>query len=186
MGRIKPYQPVKYFVALTLAIGNNPANLYGDLEKLFSTIDTKSEMFDFDRFTSYYQSEMGKSLQKRIISFETLLPAEQLPVIKTATNEIEENFLSGGKRTVNIDPGYLTAARMVLATTKDFDHRIYLGMGIFGDVHYRYRNGHFRINEWTYPDYQQEKIIHYFEELRTLYMEQLKTLNADSLKKEES
>ena len=123
---------------------------------------------------------MGKFLQKQIISFTALLPAEKLPALKISTNEVEENFLSNGKRTINIDPGYVTAGRMVLATTKDYDHRIYLGMGIFGDVHYRFRDGHFRINEWTYPDYQQENILHYFESLRTLYMEQLKNWNVHS------
>jgi hypothetical protein len=186
MGKIKPYPPVKYFAAITFTAGNYLVDLYGALENLFSAIDHKSEIFDFDQFTSYYQSEMGKSLQKQIISFKTLLPAEQLPALKIATNSIEENFLLNGKRTINVDPGYLTAARMVLATTKDYDHRIYLGMGIFGDLHYRFRSGHFRFNEWTYPDYQQENILHYFEELRILYMEQLKSWNAHSPQNEES
>ncbi|MEJ2051690.1 MAG: DUF4416 family protein [Calditrichota bacterium] len=178
MGKIKPYPPVKFFSAITTNAESNLNNIYGDLEKLFSPIDSKSIIFNFDRFTSYYQTEMGKGLRKQIVSFLTLMPAEKLPVIKTATNEIEKNYLSDGKRTVNIDPGYLTAARMVLATTKDYDHRIYLGMGIFGDVHYRFRKGRFQINEWTYPDYQQDEIRQYFEELRTVYLDQLKTWNS--------
>ena len=178
MGQIKPYPPVKYFSAITFSTEINPNNIYDDLEKLFSPIDSKSEIFNFDRFTSYYQTEMGKGLQKQIVSFLTLMPAEKLPAIKTSTNEIEKKYISEGKRTVNIDPGYLTTARMVLATTKDYDHRIYLGMGIFGDIHYRFRKGHFQNNDWTYPDYQQDEIRQYFEKLRTVYLGRLKTWNS--------
>lgn len=147
----------------------------GKMEKLLSKVDSRSTRYDFSKFTAYYNEEMGTGLQKQMVSFRELVPAEKLPDIKIATNHLEEKWRMSGKRQVNIDPGYVCAAKLVLATTKDYDHRIYLNRGIFGDVHLRFRNGHFRPNEWTYPDYQQNPILSFFENVRKLYLEQLQS-----------
>ncbi len=147
--------------------------IYPALEMLFSKIDQDSGTFEFD-FSEYYEPEMGKNLQKQIISFSGLRSADDLPNFKLSTNIIEKQFADERHRIVNIDPGYLAAARIVLATTKDYDHRIYLGRGIFGDVHLRFRKGHFKPNDWTYPDYREQKILDFFEHLRTVYLQQLK------------
>ncbi len=173
MGEVKVYPPVKLFVAITYSPRAPLEEILPHLEQLFSPIDSQSPAFAFE-FTRYYEPEMGSGLQKQFVSFRDLIPAETLPDIKLATNELEKKFARSGKRQVNLDPGYICAAKMVLATTKDYDHRLYLGRGIFGDVHYRFRKGHFMVNEWTYPDYQQPEIIHYFEELRRKYLEQLR------------
>jgi hypothetical protein len=173
MGEIKIYPPVKLFVALTYSPQISLDTVLRRLEDAFSPIDSQSTDFAFS-FTQYYQPEMGSGLRKRFASFQHLVLAEMLPEIKLTTNQLEKQFTVSGKRQVNIDPGYVCAAKMVLATTKDYDHRLYLGRGIFGDVHYRFRKGHFHINEWTYPDYQQPEIIRYFEDLRQRYLEQLR------------
>lgn len=175
MGIIRAYPPVKFFTAITFNSQAELEDILIKLEDVFSPIENKSSRFQFDKFTTYYQPEMGYPLQKLIISFTRLLSAEELPALKIATNEIEKIYLKNKKRMVNIDPGYVCAAKMVLATTKDYDHRIYLGRGIFGDIHYRFRKGRFQFNEWTYPDYQQEEIRLYFENLRNTYLDQLKT-----------
>ena len=80
----------------------------------------------------------------------------------------------GGKRRVNIDPGYISQSKLVLATTKDHSHRIYLGQGIFAEVTLRYYKGTFRAWEWTYPDYASPPYIAIFNHIRKLYKEQLK------------
>ena len=173
MGKIKVYPPVKIIVALTYAPDVSKEEIIRRLEKLLSPADYYSEEYAFN-FTSYYEKEMGKELQKQMFSFQELVPAELLPDLKIATNLMEEKFHLRNQRRVNIDPGYICAAKLVLATTKDYDHRIYLGRGIFGDVHLCFRKGHFQINRWTYPDYQQPEILSFFENVRKIYLEQLR------------
>ena len=172
MGKIRIYAPIKIVAALT----TNPTvpieEIAQKLEELLSPIDMRSPLFPFN-FTDYYTAEMGSGLKKQFLSFKKLVHAETLPEIKIATNIIEDNYKNPDKRSVNIDPGYICAAKLILATTKDYDHRLYLSRGIFGDVHLRFRKGHFRVNEWTYPDYRQPEILNYFEMVRSLYLEQL-------------
>ncbi len=173
MGNIKIHPPVKFFCAVTF-IANAPVDLAeSQLLQLIGEIDGYSHTYNFDPFTGYYQAEMGSSLQKKIISFRELKPVELLADIKIATNLVEDQYRSDRKRQINLDPGYITAAKIVLATTKDFDHRLYLGRGIFGDIHLRYRNGHFQFQEWTYPDYRQPELVMFFEKLRSDYLSQL-------------
>ena len=93
--------------------------------------------------------------------------------IKLSTNRLEQSLSVNGKRTVNIDPGYLTPARVVLASTKDFGHRLYLGRGIYGEVTLMYQKKEFRPLPWTYPDYRSEPYHRFFEELLRVYMAQL-------------
>ncbi len=173
MGKIRVYSPVKIIAAITFAPDVSREEIIRRLEKLLSPIDSRSGEYAFD-FTRYYEAEMGANLRKQMFSFRELIPAEQLPDIKIATNLIEEEFFEADRRRVNIDPGYICAAKLVLATTKDYDHRIYLGRGIFGDVHLCFRKGHFRTNRWTYPDYQQPEILAFFENVRKIYLEQLR------------
>lgn len=173
MGKIKSYPPVKIFTAITYGLDTFLEKIESELEKRLSPIDSVSNTYLFEKFTIYYCEEMGSNLHKKIVSFQELQPADSLPEIKIATNRIEKEYQKNQKRTVNIDPGYICAAKVVLATTKDYDHRIYLQQGIFGDVHLRFRQGHFQTNEWTYPDYHQREILDYFEGLRQIYLKQL-------------
>lgn len=176
MGKIRTYPQVKIIAAITYAPAVNLAKVFGQLEELLSEIDSQSDPYSFD-FTDYYLSEMGSDLNKIMVSFRDLVLADMLPDIKTATNLIEKKLMKENGRTVNIDPGYICAAKLVLATTKDYDHRIYLNRGIFGDVHLRFRGGKFQPNEWTYPDYRQERILRFLEEVRAQYLEKLGRLN---------
>ncbi|MBN2365362.1 MAG: DUF4416 family protein, partial [Calditrichaeota bacterium] len=98
---------------------------------------------------------------------------------KLATNKLEEEFSDSGNRTVNIDPGYVNAAKMVLATTKDYDHRLYLERGIFGDLHMRFRQGNYHPSDWAYPDYRQSAVIAFFRNIREIYLTQLKDWPAE-------
>ncbi|MEJ2544816.1 MAG: DUF4416 family protein [Calditrichaceae bacterium] len=130
-------------------------------------------MYLFDQFTDYYTPEMGENLSKMFVSFTKLNEPDHLIHYKVQSNHLEEEFLLNGQRQVNIDPGYLTEAKLVLATTKDYSHRLYLGMGIFGDLHMYFENGTFKKQFWTYPDYQQPLAINFFNELRVRYREQM-------------
>jgi len=174
MGQIRNYPPVKYFAAVTYPSGNELVEVKRSLELLISPIDEISKVFPFSSFTDYYEAEMGGDLQKVFLSFQDLKPAEMLPDIKISTNQLELKFAKNSSRCVNIDPGYVCAGKMILATTKDYDHRVYLNRGIFGDVHYRYQQGNFQFNDWTYPDYKQPNVVDFFTETRKIYLQQLK------------
>ena len=96
-----------------------------------------------------------------------------MPELKIASNKIEEQYLDDEHRQINIDPGYLTAAKIVLATTKNYSHRLYLARGIFGDLHMQYQKGNYQPNPWTYPDYKQPKVRSFFNDVRKTFMAQL-------------
>ncbi len=140
-----------------------------DLERLFGPIDFLSELLDFD-WTDYYQREFGRGLKRRILSFEELKDPAGLSGIKLRTMELEQSYLApGGSRRVNIDPGYLTLERFVLASRKNFGHRIYIGDGVYADLTLLYRDGAFRPLEWTYPDYRDKRMSSIIEQIRRRY-----------------
>lgn len=168
MGQPTILKDVKLFMATTFSNQKVYAEVRQILEEKFGQIDFQSDIFDFN-FTEYYAPEMGINLRKQFVSFQPLIKPENLNEIKLWTNELEMQYSVAGKRQVNIDPGYLTAANIVLATTKNFSHRVYLGKGIYGDVHLRFRNHQFQALEWTYADYRQPLAIGFFTELRKLY-----------------
>jgi hypothetical protein len=173
MGKIKPHPPVKIFTALTFISSFDLRPVFEELTSHFSPIESKSHIYDFSEFTHYYQKEMGAELNKTFVVFSELYQPDQLPHIKIKTNQIEKKYATKGKRRVNIDPGYLTPAKIVLATTKNYSHRIYLAHDIYGDLHLYFHQGSFRKQPWTYPDYQQQEIILFFNKIRQSYLEQL-------------
>ncbi len=173
MGEIKTQPPVLLFAAITFNARVELQQVINRLEDAFGPVEHRSPIFDFDSFTDYYEPEMGTGLQKCFVSFQNLIQPEKLPEIKRLTNQMELEISGGTKRNVNIDPGYLNVSKMVLATTKDYTHRLYLGQGIFGDVHFIFQKKSFQVQPWTYPDYQQPFVITFFNDLRERYREKL-------------
>jgi hypothetical protein len=139
---------------------------------IFGSIDLRSEPFEFS-FTDYYEKEMGSNLKKYFCSFEGLISPDTLSSIKNKTISIEGKFASDGKRTVNLDPGYIEESKLVLASTKNFSHRIYLGDKIWGEVTLRYENARFVTHPWTYPDYATPLSIDFFKTIREKYRKQI-------------
>jgi len=172
MGEVREPQPVKVFVGILLALPSTLPELHALLEDQLGPIDTQSQLLEFD-YTNYYEPEMGSGLKKELLGFGSLASPEALVDLKLFTNRVERTFAVNGKRTVNMDPGYLTAARVVLASTKDFAHRLYLGKGIYGEVTLIYQKKDFQTLPWTYPDYRSEAYRQFFRELRRVYMAQL-------------
>lgn len=172
MGEVRDPQPVKVFVGILTTLPPALNELRGVLEERFGPVDTESQLLDFV-YTDYYEPEMGTGLKRKFWSFSRLVAPDALVDAKLFTNMVERTLAVDGKRTVNVDPGYLTAARVVLASTKDFAHRLYLGKGIYGEVTLVFLKKDFRVLPWTYPDYQSEAYFQYFRELRRVYMTQL-------------
>lgn len=120
--------------------------------------------------TEYYQSTMGRDLKKQFWALAALVDPAELPSWKLATNawEVEYAKLANHPepRPLNLDPGYLTPAKLVLASTKDHSHRIYLERGIFAEVTLYYKAGRWQPREWTYPDYRRADYHEFFTQLR--------------------
>jgi hypothetical protein len=128
--------------------------------------------------TDYYTPEFGLDLERQIVTFERLISPIDLPAIKRKTNDLEWTFAKTGRRQVNIDPGYVSLGKMVLATTKDHAHRLYLGQGIYGEVTLTYQQGGFRPWPWTYPDYARDAYCGLFNQIRQHYKAQLREARA--------
>ena len=143
-----------------------------EVEGHFGSVDWVSELFVFDR-TRYYEREMGWPLYRRFLSFSSLIKPDSLVEIKLITNSIEKGHLMGKGRGVNIDPGYISLERLVLATGKNYIHRIYLGKGIYADLTLVFHAGTFTPLVWTYPDYAHEKVIACFNMVRDNYRQQV-------------
>lgn len=168
-------------VALLLAVlwpADFPLSTWRRALDAFGKALCESESFDFD-CSLYYLPEMGERLEKKFWVFDRLFDPADLPLWKLTAMEIEQRFQQDNRRRLNLDPGYIDSAKLVLATTKNYDHRIYLGRGVYGDVQLRFRHGHFVANEWTYPDYKRPAHIAYFEMARKKYRERLIQLRSD-------
>ena len=135
-----------------------------ELEGLFGPIEWKSPPLFFDR-TQYYAREMGWPLHRRFVSFRALIRPEDLVDVKIQTNRIENGHLREGQREVNIDPGYICLERLVLATGKNYTHRIYLAKGIYADLTLIFNKGGYRPLPWTYRDYADPEVITFFIKL---------------------
>lgn len=176
MGRIKSYHPVKLIVGFIYKEGAALEQAKSLLIKRFGKIDFESDPLPFTH-TDYYEKEFGKDLLRKFISFQKLIQADKIPEIKVFTNKTEAGLSKGSKRTINIDPGYLDLSKLVLATTKDFTHRVYLKKGIFSEVTLFYQNKAFKPWPWTYPDYSSQEYIEIFNRLRAIYDGQINDLS---------
>jgi hypothetical protein len=157
MGTVKSPPPVLFFSSI---IFNDSGILSEVLERLPAFVGPIEEKTATGPFldSAYYAPEMGPGLLRCFVLFRSLRQREELAGIKRGTNAIEQAFAVEGRRSVNLDPGYIALEHVVLATTKGYAHRIYLGEGIFADLTLVYRNGTYRGLAWTYPDYGGEEL----------------------------
>ena len=150
------------------------------LSEEFGELDYISALMPFE-YTDYYAKESGTSLVRRFISFENLVSPDTLPGIKLFTNKVEEKFTRDGDRLVNIDPGYISRAHLVLATGKAYTHRPYIRDGIYADLTLIFVKHTFRCLEWTYPDYSDKSMIMMFNNIRERYTIQVQRLKNNQL-----
>lgn len=177
MGIPKEPNPVKLFSSLIYSDKDILLLTQEKLAQSVGKIEFESNTFPFD-YTNYYEKEFGSGLKRKFFTFLTLIPPGSLPEIKLKTNTIEKELCNKitGHRTVNIDPGYLSMEKLVLATTKNFSHRPYLASGIFAELTYFYKKGSYETLAWTYPDYKLYERLKMFNQLRKKYVEQLKKI----------
>jgi len=138
-------------------------------------IEMVSPWQDFS-YTDYYNAEMGAPLYRRMLVFRELIVQNSLPQIKLSTNELEKAYAVNGRRQVNIDPGYLLLERFVLATGKNYSHRIHIGEGIYADLTLIFQEGGYQPLPWTYPDYGAPLMGAFLMQVRQKYGADLKKL----------
>jgi hypothetical protein len=161
-------EPAKLVVGVFLKDRDLFQGIVRQLAAAFGALDLVSPWLVFD-CTTYYEREMGAPLWRRMLAFQSLIEQDRLVEIKLATNAMEQACMVGGRRQANIDPGYLLLERFVLATGKNYSHRIYLGRGIYADLTLIYRQGAFRPLPWTYPDYGGQAVGRFLQAVRRKY-----------------
>jgi len=175
MGQIRPHYPV---VLLLAAFSRHESALEWTRQQAcrqWGPLALASDVFEFEN-TGYYEQTMGSGLKKVLLAFADLVDPAVLVEVKHQTNGWEEQFrqLHGGPelRPLNLDPGYVTEAKVVLATTKDRDHRLYLARGIYAEVTLYYQRGRgWQGRDWTYPDYRSAAYHEFFTRCRNFLRE---------------
>ena len=180
MGEIVEHKPVVLIAAITSRF---PEALTWAAEQAvakWGPISIRSPIFDFTE-TDFYTESMGNDLKKQFLAFANPFDPGEIAETKIISNDWESEYkkLSSFEvdRPVNIDPGYISEAKLVLVTTKDRDHRIYLRRGIFAEVTLHFRGGSWTASRWTYPDYQRADFQEFFNECRQQVREQIRAYN---------
>ena len=179
-------QPVKLFIGMLSQEISLFDEIKGKLKEVFGPLDLESPIWEWNH-TEYYSKEMGDGLKRQFVFFQDLISPESISEIKLKTNEIEGQYLTSpasplnngeikrgcltakggqkgvGGRRINLDPGYLDLAKIVLASTKDFSHRIYLGSGIYGEVTLIYSGKGYQILPYTFPDFRTQEYLEIFK-----------------------
>jgi hypothetical protein len=178
MAEPKPFPRVKFICGLLFRETHVREKAKERLIETFGPADLESPPFAFD-CTDYYEREMGPRLTRTFLSFASLVDAEGLAAMKLATNGIEREFAGDSPssgRTVNLDPGILTASALIMATAKDFSHRIPLREGIYAHLEFLFTRTGLRFLDWTYPDFRKPEYQQFFLEVRRLYFDQIKAV----------
>ena len=172
-------RPAKLVIGVLLRDRGLFPDIAAELEAAFGAFDVVGPWMAFG-YTSYYEKEMGAPLWRRMSAFRTLIEQDRLADVKLAANAMEQARSAGGRRAVNIDPGYLLLERLVLATGKNFSHRIYIGRGIYADLALVYRRGAYRALPWTYPDYAGEPLRRFLVAVRRKYASDIRGVTPTS------
>ncbi len=176
----KNIQLVKFISGLILSKSIKLEDSLPAIEKVFGQIDFKSEPIDFCSYSTYYNPEMGDGLVRYIISFKELGDRTRLPDIKHKSISLEQDFKNNGKRSMNMDPGYMTLGQLFLASTKDNFCRIYIRDNIYEEVTLYYKAGCYQAFPWTYRDYASKPYHDILLKIRSIYKTQLRQVQGDS------
>ena len=178
MGHIRAVSPALLLIA---AFSRHRAAISWARETaqaVFGPIALESPLFNFTQ-TDYYASSMGIELKKTFFAFAKFYDPAQLADTKRTTNRWEEQYRTelgaDELRPLNLDPGYLNESKLILASTKDHAHRIYLRDGIYAEITLSYHRRQWQRLPWTYPDYQTPEYHAFFDQCRLYLRDEMRT-----------
>ena len=177
MWKLNVPKPVKLIVGILAADHKCVYTAADALADKFGSVDLTSDIWPFDN-TDYYSDQTGPNILRQFISIERLIDPGKLAKIKLKTNKLEQKLVKKLAlplpRPVNLDPGIIEPSKVVLATTKNYSHRIYIGGKMFAEVTLIFDKGRWCPLDHTYPDYRQQCYFDFFEKVRSQLLEQLK------------
>lgn len=162
----KPAEKAKLFCGIMYINDNSYKIILKKLTEKFGSIEEESNAYSFADFTNYYEKEMGSTIKKRFVVFKQQIDMHHLADIKLFTNNLEDELSVKEKRMFNLDPGYFTLHKLVLASMKDRAHKIYLGKGVYADLALIFRKNNAQDFEWTFPDFKSAMVKSFFLEQR--------------------
>ncbi|NJD56484.1 MAG: DUF4416 family protein [Nitrospirae bacterium] len=165
MGTPHPPEASLLFISLLFSRRDMYSSVMPLLVSRFGNVLLESDEFSWNH-THYYDGELGTPVYRKLLFFGEPFDPLALPDIKLETNRLEASFALEGKRRVNIDPGYIMRSRVVLASAKDYSHRIYLGKGIYGEVELYYQGNQYNPLPYTYYDYRDLRCLDLFKMVR--------------------
>ena len=174
MGKAVSFEPEKLICAVLYTDESTADTAISKLKEAFGETDLESEPYCFSDISPYYDGEMGGRVYRRLLSFAECRDPAELAAIKTLTNSIEQTSADAGNRHVNLDPGFVSAGRLSLATTKNAGHRIPLSDGIYAELTLFYARHAWNPFPWTYMDFKLSQVHAFLSQARSIYMEQRK------------
>ena len=177
MWEVSKPSPVKLIVGILAADEQCLTVARDSLAAAFGKLDFISDIFPFTQ-TGYYKDQTGENILRQFVSIEELIDPGDLAKIKHKTNGIEQKLARkisenlGVPRPVNLDPGLIEPSKLILATTKNYSHRIYIGDGMYAEVTLIFSKGNWQGLVHTYPDYSEATYHGFFTKVRTKLLEQ--------------
>ena len=175
MGTAMKFEPEKLICAVLYTDERTADAAIAKLKAAYGETDLESEPYCFSDISPYYDGEMGGKVYRKMLSFSECRDPAELAAIKTLTNSIEQAAAADGNRSVNLDPGFVSAGRLSLATTKNAGHRIPLSDGIYAELTLFYARHAWNPFPWTYMDFKLPQVHAFLTQARAIYMQQRKS-----------
>ena len=154
-----------FFVSIFYSDKRIYGEVINELKNIFGETKKESFEYNFDKFTSYYEKEMGKNLIKKFLIFKKIINKKDLVEIKNKTTEIEKKYSKNNKRTINIDPGFISKNKVVLASFKKKDFKKDLG-NVYAHEVLRFENNQIKEFWHTFPDFKSNETQDFFKKIR--------------------
>lgn len=167
MGKPRPPEKAVLFVSSLYSMESAYETSKDSLKKTFGTVLFESQPIPW-QFSNHYNDELGTPIYRSLLFFDAVIEPSFIIEAKHITNDLESELSRENRRLVNLDPGYMTLAKVVLASTKNYSHRIYLGRRIYGELALYFKDGMFRPAFYTYNDYKSEPLLSIFCDVRLL------------------
>jgi hypothetical protein len=177
MWEINDPQPVKLIIGILAADSIALSAAVKAVKEKFGKIDHTSQVWPFTQ-TKYYEDELGSDVLRQFVTIEKLIDPGDLAEIKHKTNDMEAQLAKqldlDLPRPVNLDPGIIEPSKLILASTKNFSHRIYIGNRIYAELTLSYNKGKWEGFSYTFPDYKEDRYYDFFSMVRSGLVEQLR------------